>query len=407
MRVDSPFCRYPCQGRVVAGDGGAVIWPLLIGPVRASISHDGRIYLRRESGFDRHDQRGRLRSRRSRGRNRIRGNAGKRAERIDRWTKYRSTRSSSSTPTCCSTPLRRWKALRSPRPSGPRRLPHSQPSASVSRSAEMNVAQMTSGAQLADTTVVQLLGRANSERPDSRLATKASRRLDRHDVGRLCAACREPGQRAAACWSRARRSGRDHGRFVRGMADRGYGHDVRRRRHGGRVLHLVTRRSGLLLRRIPGASSRSSAGSRSFDRARLGRAEQLRGIIVLDLDWTGEASASNKSLANFVGALDVDAHDYLQKESRDSQGVRVVSIGYTSGTTGPERRHADAPFHSRRRSLHHPFGPSMREEANRVVVHLPMSHTVARGQATTLPLIADEFHISARRPRISPRRSKR
>lgn len=121
-----------------------------------------------------------------------------------------------------------------------------------------------------------------------------------------------------------------------------------------------------------------------------GEAERFSRIIVLDPEWKGQPGASAQTMADFVGAENVEPAAYLQKESAAAKTSDLVSIGYTSGTTGNPKgamlTHLSILAGAHCVTL---FGPSMRNDEHRVVVHLPMSHTVARGQATVLPLVAN------------------
>lgn len=121
-----------------------------------------------------------------------------------------------------------------------------------------------------------------------------------------------------------------------------------------------------------------------------GLVDQLSGIIVLDPEWKGPSTPSAQALANFVGPENVDPAAYLQTEIASAKTSDLVSIGYTSGTTGNPKgamlTHLSILAGAHCVTL---FGASMRNDEHRVVVHLPMSHTVARGQATVLPLVAD------------------
>ncbi|QOZ72552.1 AMP-dependent synthetase/ligase [Bradyrhizobium arachidis] len=255
----------------------------------------------------------------------------------------------------------------------------------------MNVAEMTSGAQLADTTVVQLLAARLAERPE-----KIALQQKRHGAW-TAMTWSAYAQRVVNLASALRRAGLERGDRVAIMGDSS---------EEWLIADMATMCAGGVMVGVYFTSSPEEVAYCFTDSGAKfafvggepqllivlasGRAEQLRGIIVLDPDWTGEASASIKSLAGFVGAHDVDAHDYLQKESATAKASDVVSIGYTSGTTGNPKG-AMLTHLSILAGVHciTLFGPSMREEEHRVVVHLPMSHTVARGQATTLPLIAD------------------
>ncbi|MET3996772.1 long-chain acyl-CoA synthetase [Bradyrhizobium sp. S3.9.2] len=255
----------------------------------------------------------------------------------------------------------------------------------------MNVAEMTSGAQLADTTVVQLLAARLAERPD-----KIALQQKRHGAW-TAMTWGAYAQRVVNLASALRRAGLERGDRVAIMGDSSEEWliaDMATMCAGGVMVGVYFTSSPEEVAYCFTDSGAKFAFVGGEPQLRIvlasGRAEQLRGIIVLDLDWTGEASASIKSLADFVGALDVDAHDYLQKESATAKASDVVSIGYTSGTTGNPKG-AMLTHLSILAGVHciTLFGRSMREEEHRVVVHLPMSHTVARGQATTLPLIAD------------------
>ena len=120
-----------------------------------------------------------------------------------------------------------------------------------------------------------------------------------------------------------------------------------------------------------------------------GQAEKLKRIIVLDPDWTpqGGGAANVVSLKEFCGNTKVDADAFFKEQVAKARSTDLVSIGYTSGTTGFPKgamlTHLSllAGAHSVTR-----FTPRIMED-NTVVVFLPMSHTVARAQATTLPLI--------------------
>jgi long-chain acyl-CoA synthetase len=255
----------------------------------------------------------------------------------------------------------------------------------------MNVAAITSGAQLADTTVAQLLAARLAERPD-----KIALQQKRHSVW-TAMTWGAYAQRVVNLASALRRAGLERGDRVAIMGDSSEEWliaDMATMCAGGVMVGVYFTSSPEEVAYCFTDSGAKFAFGGGEPQLRIvlasGRAEQLRGIIVLDPDWTGEASASIKSLADFVGAHDVDAHDYLQKESATAKASDVVSIGYTSGTTGNPKG-AMLTHLSILAGVHciTLFGPSMREEEHRVVVHLPMSHTVARGQATTLPLIAD------------------
>jgi long-chain acyl-CoA synthetase len=119
------------------------------------------------------------------------------------------------------------------------------------------------------------------------------------------------------------------------------------------------------------------------------RASVLRKIIVVDPECALDNTAPNVvSLKEFVASGSACSNSVLQEAALRARDRDIASIGYTSGTTG----------HPKGAVLTHlsllagantcaTFSPSMYTEPQRVVVHLPFSHTVARAQATTLPLI--------------------
>ncbi|MCP9629000.1 AMP-binding protein [Rhodopseudomonas palustris] len=255
----------------------------------------------------------------------------------------------------------------------------------------MNVAAITSGAQLADTTVAQLLAARLAERPD-----KIALQQKRHGVW-TAMTWGVYAQRVVNLASALRRAGLERGDRVAIMGDSSEEWliaDMATMCAGGVMVGVYFTSSPEEVAYCLTDSGAKFAFVGGEQQLRIvlasGQTEQLRGIIVLDPDWTGEATALIKPLAEFVGAGDVNAQDYLQKEAATAKASDVVSIGYTSGTTGSPKgamlTHLSILAGAHCITL---FGPSMRQDEHRVVVHLPMSHTVARGQATALPLFAD------------------
>jgi len=121
-----------------------------------------------------------------------------------------------------------------------------------------------------------------------------------------------------------------------------------------------------------------------------GRAAALQKIVVMDPSWAGEPGAKNVlSLAKFLEPISVDCDTFLREQVAIAKADELASIGYTSGTTGFPKG-AMLSHLSLLAGAHvaTTFCPIMRSEAQRLVVHLPMSHTVARAQATTLPLLS-------------------
>lgn len=121
-----------------------------------------------------------------------------------------------------------------------------------------------------------------------------------------------------------------------------------------------------------------------------GKAAALKKIIVLDPEWDEARGAENVvTLAEFCATAAVDTDAFLRHQAAQAKSRDLTSIGYTSGTTGFPKG-AMLTHLSVLAGAHCviTFTPRMRSDEHRVVVHLPMSHTVARAQATTLPLIA-------------------
>lgn len=122
------------------------------------------------------------------------------------------------------------------------------------------------------------------------------------------------------------------------------------------------------------------------------RLQQLLKIVVLDPAWqksTGEWGEKVVSLAEFAPPFSGDEIAYLAKAADSAKSSDLVSLGYTSGTTG-------APKGAMLTHLSMlggaftwaTFCPAVLTESQRTIIHLPLSHTVARLQAVTLPLIA-------------------
>jgi long-chain acyl-CoA synthetase len=120
------------------------------------------------------------------------------------------------------------------------------------------------------------------------------------------------------------------------------------------------------------------------------RATALTRIVVMDPSWSGSHRAKNvQSFIEFVEPVSVDDDAFLRNQTERTTASELASIGYTSGTTGNPKG-AMLSHLSLLAGAHvqTTFYPSMRWEPHRVVVHLPMSHTVARAHATTLPLLS-------------------
>jgi long-chain acyl-CoA synthetase len=120
--------------------------------------------------------------------------------------------------------------------------------------------------------------------------------------------------------------------------------------------------------------------------------QRLLKIVVLDPAWrksTGDWGENVVSFAEFAPSFLGDEIAYLSKAADTAKSSDLVSLGYTSGTTG-------APKGAMLTHLSMlggaftwaTFCPAVLAESQRTIIHLPLSHTVARLQAVTLPLIA-------------------
>lgn len=135
-----------------------------------------------------------------------------------------------------------------------------------------------------------------------------------------------------------------------------------------------------------------------------GSAEQLRiieaadtsrrllQIVVLDPAWKrtpGKTATNVVSLAEFALHFAGDEVAYLREQSELAKSTDLVSLGYTSGTTGVPKGAMLTHLSMLAGAFTWPtFCPAILSEPQRMVIHLPLSHTVARIQATTLPLMA-------------------
>lgn len=126
--------------------------------------------------------------------------------------------------------------------------------------------------------------------------------------------------------------------------------------------------------------------------ARAEEARQLKQIIVLDSQWQADADtpANAIALAAFLEGASRPPLTALAQLAAEARPEEVVSIGYTSGTTGEPKGVINTHYNLLGGGASIPFlAPEIQRRQSRVAVHLPMSHIVARVQATCLPLILD------------------
>ena len=254
----------------------------------------------------------------------------------------------------------------------------------------MNVQSVTSGAQLAGITVPQLLNARRLERPDT-VAFKQRRRGEWSAV-----TWKDYAQKVVDLSGALQRAGLQRGDRVAIMGDASQEWliaDMATMCAGGVMVGVYFTSSPeevAYYLRDSGASF-TFVGSENQLRIVLasGQSSNLRKIVVLDPAWKASDKSDNVvALADF-SSQHVDVDDFLTKQIAITDPGELTSIGYTSGTTGNPKG-AMLTHLSILAGAHvvTTFGPGMRSEPHRVVVHLPMSHTVARAQATTLPLVS-------------------
>ncbi len=253
----------------------------------------------------------------------------------------------------------------------------------------MNVESFTSAAQLVDVTIPQLLAARRAEKPEV-----IAFHQKRHGEW-TATTWKEYSDRVARLGTALQNAGLQRGDRVAIMGDVS---------QEWLLADMATMCAGGVMVGVYFTSSpeevsyflRDSGASFAFVGSELqlgivlasGQAGKLKNVIVLDPDWKGSPPDEHiVSLKEFCGTSPVDADAFLREQSAKSKASDLASIGYTSGTTGFPKgamlTHLSllAGAHCLTR-----FTPRMQDE-HRVVVHLPMSHTVARGQAMAMPLI--------------------
>jgi long-chain acyl-CoA synthetase len=256
----------------------------------------------------------------------------------------------------------------------------------------MNVASITSGAELASITIPQLLEARVSSRPDA-IAFRQKRGGEWISVSWL-----EYATKACRLARALQSTGLQRGDRVAIMGDASQEWllaDMATICAGGATVGVYFTSS---IAEVEYCLSDSGANFIFVgDEAQLrtvlctGHAKTLTQIIVLDPAWTGALRAKNVlSLNEFYGGVEVECHEYLRNEISLARPDHLASIGYTSGTTGFPKG-AMLSHLSLLAGAHvvTKFCPVVLTEPQRLVVHLPMSHTVARAQATTMPLLAE------------------
>jgi len=125
--------------------------------------------------------------------------------------------------------------------------------------------------------------------------------------------------------------------------------------------------------------------------ARSGKATSLTRIVVLDPNWeAGAGDPTNAcSMADFLVSPAGPAPDVLDNWAKDAAPSDIISLGYTSGTTGKPKGVINTHVNLLGGSLANLRSmPSAYDKDVRVAVHLPLSHIVARVQSGCYPLIS-------------------
>lgn len=254
----------------------------------------------------------------------------------------------------------------------------------------MNVQSISSGSQLAGITVPQLLNARRLERPDT-IAFKQKR----HGVWNAVT-WREYAQKVADLATSLQRAGLQRGDRVAIMGDASQEWliaDMATICAGGVMVgvYFTSSPEEVAYYLQDSGASFIFVGNESQLRIALasGQSDKLRKVVVLDPAWKASGKPDNVvSLAEFSnGRVDVD--DFFARQIATADARDLTSIGYTSGTTGNPKG-AMLTHLSILAGAHvvTTFSQGIRLDSHRVVVHLPMSHTVARAQATTLPLFS-------------------
>jgi long-chain acyl-CoA synthetase len=255
----------------------------------------------------------------------------------------------------------------------------------------MNVESITSGAQLAGMTVPQLLNARRLERPDT-VAFQQKRRGEW-----IRTTWKEYAQKVVNLAEALQRAGLQRGDRVAIMGDASQEWliaDMATMCAGGVMVGVYFTSSPEEVAYCLNDSGASFIFVGSENQLRIvlasGQSENVRKIIVLDPDWKPAAESETVvSLGHFCAGPNVAVDDFLSTQIARANANDLTSIGYTSGTTGNPKG-AMLTHLSILAGAHvvTTFGPRMRSDPHRVVVHLPMSHIVARAQATTLPLVS-------------------
>ena len=254
----------------------------------------------------------------------------------------------------------------------------------------MNVESIASGSQLAGITVPQLLNARRLEYPDT-VAFKQKRHGEWNAV-----TWKEYAQKVADLSSSLQRAGLQRGDRVAIMGDASQEWliaDMATICAGGVMVGVYFTSSPEEVAYYLKDSGASFIFVGSATQLRIvlssGQSDKLRKVIVLDPAWKASGKSGNVVALCEFSDQRVDVDDFFTKQIAMADASELTSIGYTSGTTGNPKG-AMLTHLSILAGAHvvTTFGPRMRSDPHRVVVHLPMSHTVARAQATTLPLVS-------------------
>lgn len=126
--------------------------------------------------------------------------------------------------------------------------------------------------------------------------------------------------------------------------------------------------------------------------ARARKALALNQIVVLDPDWQASAEdpANALSIGDFLGAPFSAPLEMLAEWADRAAPSDIVSLGYTSGTTGKPKGVINTHVNLLGGALANLLSaPDAYQRETRVAVHLPLSHIVARVQSGCFPLVSE------------------
>ncbi|WP_370241023.1 AMP-dependent synthetase/ligase [Pararhodobacter marinus] len=126
--------------------------------------------------------------------------------------------------------------------------------------------------------------------------------------------------------------------------------------------------------------------------ARAPKAMALSRIVVLDPSWqlSDGDPANAMAIGDFLGASVSEPQKILTDWAAQASPSDIVSLGYTSGTTGKPKGVINTHVNLVGGALANLIStPEAYHRETRVAVHLPLSHIVARVQSACFPMISE------------------